>query len=269
MKKIITNKYIQKIIKFIFNYMNLMIFICIFFGCIMFLMLINLADSANWFQTAFISFIPILILFFLKFLTKIFKNKWLIISVCIISTLYTIIYVFYIFVIVMFGIIFSGTDDIPQYEKPLISEYSQKLETLSSYKHRIKHFPKNIPQEAYNYDFCIETAFDGFNISTLKFNVDNTEYFKKIIKQNKNKIYKSINLGKSIDYYRDIESHINSLYNYPGTDQYKLYVLNFEPNKDNDKHYTSGFIISEKKKEIIFFYANYCLDLERNINGNL
>ena len=103
----------------------------------------------------------------------------------------------------------------------------------------------------------------------MKFNIDNPEYFKKIIKQYKNKIYKIINLDKSITYYRNIEAHINSLYDYPGTDQYKLYVLKFEPNKDNDKQYTSGFIISEEKKEIIFFYANYCLDSQRNIYGDL
>ena len=154
------NKYFKMIIKFLFNYMNWMIFICIFLGCIMFLILINLADKAGWFQIVLMSFSPILILFFLKFLTKVFKNKWLFISACLISSLYTIIYVLYIFVIVMFSIMVSGIDDIQQYEKPPINEYSQKLETLSSYKHRIIHFPKNIPQDAYNYDFCIENAFD-------------------------------------------------------------------------------------------------------------
>ena len=38
--------------------------------------------------------------------------------------------------------------------------------------------------------------------------------------------------------------------------EYTVYILK---NENNDNNYTSGFIVSKKYKEIIFFYGNYNL----------
>ena len=142
--------------------------------------------------------------------------------------------------------------------KPSIDNYKYDVQLLSV-THRIKHFPKEIPTNARNYEFVIENSFDGYNINSLRFNTDR-EYIEKIKRENKTKIYKKVDFKEAEKYYRRINAH----FELEDKEKYTLYVLK---NENNDYAYTSGIIISEEKEDIIFFYANYCLDNTRTVQG--
>ena len=93
---VIHNKYIKKIIKFLLNYMNLMVVAGLFCGCIFFFLVWNKEKSTLSYNTYIIllSLLPMSVLLLFKLLTVIIKNIWFFIFISIISTLYVYAYLF-------------------------------------------------------------------------------------------------------------------------------------------------------------------------------
>lgn len=103
------NKYFKTVIKFIFNYMNLMTITGTIFSIIMFTAIILAIEGLEILDRLiflFISFLPMPILLFFKFLTMIFKNKCFFIIISIISTIYIVIYGAYVFYVGLFFVLF-------------------------------------------------------------------------------------------------------------------------------------------------------------------
>lgn len=119
----------------------------------------------------------------------------------------------------------------------------------NQYGDKISFFPTKI--DNINDFYCIfEDNFDGYNIHHLKFLADK-KYIEDTIEKNKKDVYKKFKLSEIGDYYNFIDNN----FNIKDKNSAIVYILK---NKNNDKDYTSGIIIT-KLNEIIFFYANYNL----------
>lgn len=259
MKTIISKIINNKVLRFLFNPINISIIIAMFFLIIAVLYMLN-EDIISGIKLLFFGFLPLLMLFLFKCISKVCKKTWVFIVLSFSSLAYLLIYL--IFLLFLFlGTYNNATQDyVYEYKSPPKEKYYEKISNITSRLYRIEHFPKEIPSNAENYFFKAEKSFDGFDIHYLKFNINDKNYFDQIIKNNKNKIYKKLEYNKVYKHYSDLEASINIEEN-PNT---TLYILK---NQNNDLSYTSGFIISKTDNLIVFFYANYCLDTSKDVYG--
>lgn len=239
-------------LKFKLIYINILIFISIIISLFMFLL--N-PQAKTAFGIYLFLYIPILLLFLFKFLMKLSKINWLSALIGIIAFGYVILYAMYIFTLSMFcGLLHDLNREDSELFKtrtPTIEEYYEVMSNAADKPYQIKHFPIKIPEKAYNYYCERENDPRGFNIHYVKFNIDD-KYLNEIIKQNNKNINEKINMADINQYYRYIDLRLKL----EDEEKYDAYILK---NENNDDTYTSGFIISKEKHEIIFFYANYNL----------
>lgn len=130
--------------------------------------------------------------------------------------------------------------------------------------YQVKHFPKIIPEDAENYNFYLGYNPRGFNVHYLSFNIDE-EYIDSVLKNNKKNVAIKINYSDIEKYYHhldivmSVEDKILKISKEEFKQLQKEYTVYILKNENNDNNYTSGFIVSKKYKEIIFFYGNYNL----------
>ncbi len=207
------------------------------------------------FSAIFILALPVILYIILRILLFI-KNKAVKITVNILGLLLlpvSVLFYLYCFSAFIFGGMITS---VPLTETPPVSEYSTKVKELTKKEYRIKHFPLNIPEKAQNYYFYVDGGgLHGYCINYLKFNTDD-KYLDNVIKQNKDKMYKQLPLIKISEHYKDFDL----IGDIPITNKnkYTAYILK---NENNDSFYTSGFLISKERNEIIYFYANYNLEI--------
>ena len=258
MKTIISKIINNKVLRFLFNPINISIIIAMFFLIIAVLFALS-EDIISALKLLYDGFLPILILFLFKYISKVCKKTWVFIVLSLLSFIHVLIYLIFLLLLLLASN--DPTQDyVYEYKSPPKEKYYEKISNITSRLYRIEHFPKEIPSNAENYFFKAEKSFDGFDIHYLKFNINDKNYFDQIIKNNKNKIYKKLEYNKVYKHYRDLEIGINIEEN-PNT---TLYILK---NQNNDLSYTSGFIISKADNLIVFFYANYCLDTSKDVYG--
>lgn len=93
----------KKILKHVFNYMNILIIITILVFIAIFTEFKNVSNDFNIpkLENLFFSviFIPLLILIYLKLLTIVFKNKIIHFILNIIATIYSLLFSFFIYII--------------------------------------------------------------------------------------------------------------------------------------------------------------------------
>ena len=142
--------------------------------------------------------------------------------------------------------------------------YADEIDFLTKKRYQVKHFPKIIPEDAKNYNFYLGYNPRGFNVHYLSFNVDE-EYIESVLKNNKNNVATKINYSDIEKYYHhlDIVKSVEDKKPKITKEEFKQlqqeYIVYILKNENNDNNYTSGFIVSKKYKEIIFFYATYYL----------
>jgi len=251
MENEVKNKY-KKILKFLFNYMNILIFVSLYYGFFM-IRVLGQKPLSHLFFIIVIAYTPILILLILKYVMYKFKKKWVVIVSNIFGTIFVFFYVLYIILGTMALGFASGISDINLFDTktPAIEEYYDVMSNTTDKPYQIKHFPVKIPEKAYNYYCERENDPRGFNIHYVKFNIDD-KYLNEIIKQNQKNINEKINMADINQYYRYIDLRLKL----EDEEKYDAYILK---NENSDDTYTSGFVISKEKHEIIFFYANYNL----------
>ena len=202
-------------------------------------------------------FLIFLILFYLTFI-YFNKNKkqWikflLVFFNLILLCLFSIFHLFILISIIL--------NNLTTPQTPNIQKYTISLENITENQYSISHFPNKIPNEAENYYFFIDQNFQGYNIHYLKFNI-NDKYLKNVLKENKDNICRKLEYKDITKYYK----HINNLVDYNNKDK-NSYTAYFLKNQNKDPDYISGFLISYKTKEIIYFYANWNLLLEEHKN---
>ena len=259
MKTIISKIINNKVLRFLFNPINISIIIAMFFLIIAVLFALS-EGIISALKLLYDGFLPILILFLFKYISKVCKKTWVFIVLSFLSFIHVLIYLIFLLLLLLASN--DPTQDyVYEYKSPPKEKYYEKISNITSRLYRIKHFPKEIPSNAENYFFKAEKSFDGFDIHYLKFNINDKNYFDQIIKNNKTKIYKKLGYNKVYKHYRDLEVSIKYIEENPNT---TLYILK---NQNNDLSYTSGFIISKTDNLIVFFYANYCLDTSKTVYG--
>lgn len=192
--------------------------------------------------------LPLVFFFVLKNTSK--KYKWKIITTNIITSLLIIFSLFYLLFVEIFFFALKSDFLFPfskEPKLPKLSEYSKEIESLKS-KHgvyKMRHFPDKIPDNASNYYFQIEDAFDGNNTDYVKFD-SNKKYINDVLKKYKKDC---VVFMTSEDLYKSgIKIYINEL----GSSD-NICLLH---KKQNNEVYTSGFV-TKKPNTIIFFYANF------------
>ena len=146
--------------------------------------------------------------------------------------------------------------------------YADEIDFFSNKLYQVKHFPKIIPEDAQNYNFYLGYNPRGFNVHYLSFNVDD-EYINSVLKGNSKNVATTINYFDIEKYYHhlDIVKSVEDKMQKMSREEFKRlqqeYTVYILKNEYNDNSYTSGFIVSKKYKEIIFFYATY------NLKNNL
>ena len=139
--------------------------------------------------------------------------------------------------------------------------YSKTLKELVSeeYSYQIKHFPLVIPKGAKNYYFCYDDCWQDGGVHFLRFNIS-TEYLDEIINKNQQDISNVMNYSEFYqNYYQSllelgIEKRRKSMSEDEFKQSEKEYTVYILKNEHNDNSYTSGFIVSKKYKEIIYFF---------------
>lgn len=238
MKKISTGKK-QEI-----NYSTDYVWICILF--ISFLLIIQVLfvfDNLNYFFIL-LTLIPFLLfLLFIKIFQKFNKNNTLKILIKVIVSLFSILFLFFLEIGILFDMPFTTTEpSIKQYKNSI-----KKLQSLYS-KNDLSYFPDKIPQDITNYYFRIGTAFDGYNNYYLRFNT-NKEFLNTLIDKHKNDFYivgtlKELNdKGLNIDVYE-----IN--------DNCTIYLLK-NRSKGNCQNCKYGFAVNEIDKAVYYFFQNF------------
>lgn len=192
--------------------------------------------------------IPLVFFVVLKNISK--KYRWKIITTNIITSLLIIFSLFHLLFVEMFFFALKSDFLFPFSmgpKLPKISEYSREIESLKK-KHgfyKMRHFPDKIPDDASNYYFQIENAFDGNNTDYVKFD-SNEKYINDVLnKYKKDCVIYAINENL---YKSGIKIYINEL----GPND-NICILH---KKQNNEVYTSGFA-TKKPNTIIFFYTNF------------
>ena len=119
-----------------------------------------------------------------------------------------------------------------------------KLERLYGAE-RIAHFPNSIPEDATNYYFQLEDAFDGLNTHYIMFN-SNKQYINNV----KNKYKKDCIMftTKAELSTKNIDIYINEI-----KDDDKICLLH---RKNAKEIYTSG-VVTKYPNTVIFFFADF------------
>ncbi len=93
----------KKILKHVFNYMNILVVITILVFTAIFTEFKNVSNDFNIPKLEnlffFIIFIPLLILIYLKLLTSVFKNKIINFIVNILGTIYSLLFAYFVYII--------------------------------------------------------------------------------------------------------------------------------------------------------------------------
>ena len=114
-------------------------------------------------------FLPVLILFLFKYISKVCKKTLVFIVLSLLSFTHVLIYLIFLLLLLLASN--DPTQDyVYEYKSPPKEKYYEKIYNITSKVYRIEHFPKEIPLNAENYFFKAEKSFDGFDIHYLKFN---------------------------------------------------------------------------------------------------
>lgn len=127
-----------------------------------------------------------------------------------------------------------------------VLKYHQAIQKIKkdSKINGMSHFPQKIPENAQNYYFKIEDAFDGYDTHYVKFDADKT-YIDSIIKKSKCEILASKN---------DINKYNVNIYSSELQNADEICILHKSTQKER---YTSGISVYNDTKTIYFFYSNF------------
>ena len=139
---------------------------------------------------------------------------------------------------------------------PKLSDYPFVVKQLSKKKHRIAHFPADVPAGHDKYFFYVDSNKD-LQIHFLKFRID-ISYINNYIVKNSPNVYQRISKDEIGKYY----ANLDVVFGLDNSWAYDFYILRNEPNDDN---YTSGFVVSPEGEEIVFFYATKNLEKKQTL----
>lgn len=206
-------------------------------------------------EVIMLTFFPLTFFFVIQILLLAVENKNAIYKnvINIIKWISVVLYIVYLPIVFFIYAMLTDLTTTPEPDIPSIENYVEYRKKLPWMEYQITHFPTEIPSNATNYYFDIHHSGHKDTFGYLKFNIDK-EYIDNFLNNNKNNILRKINFSEIGKYYGFINYYIK-LDNKKDYDVYILKKYHF------CKDYTSGFIISKSKDEIIYFYADS--DLER------
>lgn len=226
------------------KYILVSVIISFLFAFIPFLFFLIQMEHYKYLSTTF--FIPFILLLFVSYLAYFTSKKHPKITMVITTIVNLFIIVFLqiwcaLFVSILLALMDSG------YPITEVKYYEKALSKITD-KYRIEHFPKHIPNEAYNVElYEMSGGFFGSEYITLKFNID-----KKTI-ENELKKYKFI---------KTVEN--NNILFQPSTDNgrinlddFTLYIINDRENENLAGHhfpYHYGIGVNKDYSQIVYYY---------------
>ena len=133
-------------------------------------------------------------------------------------------------------------------------DYTKALESVAFQDTYTNHFPKEIPGNAKNIQFCKVTFAGKYEAMELKFTTDDKDYIKNEIRK-----YKPINTFEGATTRTtdcrafDKEGYNDKYKDLTKEEQFKFYVLE-ENNTPGERHYKHGIAVN-KKGDTIFYYT--------------
>ena len=193
--------------------------------------------------------IPFIAIFIIDFVGRKIKNKISLI-------LFRIFRFFVVLFLIFFMYVSTSIMDFLTHKVPLIS-YSRTVKEVQKEDYfGVKHFPEKIPKGAKNYYCIMRNLLYGHDVRYVCFNIDE-KYLEQVINKYRDDIQKEFVYSVHSGYKYNLPSPM-SIEQYSNLDEwekynqeakeYTVYILK------NKKEYTSGFIISKKYKEIIYFF---------------